>query len=246
MPTCSCCPHRTSGVFEELADLLPDDGRHDEVIDGSLVVTPPPSQFHQLVSWRLMRLLDRQASAGWFAINGLAGPFGTDMRSPDVAVVGSGAPLTDRGRRYPVDRSGSVSSWKSSVLAPRRPTGSSSLPSTPPPASPSSGASSSIPTSSSTPSASTRARTSRPGTGGALRSRGDRPRDSDPRAVTKRHGQHLVFRHQVPRQHMPCCQASRAADSITAGTTASASATSARVGVSPGWRLWNLHVTSKP
>lgn len=49
-----------------------------------------------------MKLLDQQAPEGWFAINEFALPLGTDGRVPDVAVVRSGAPVTDTSKRYPV------------------------------------------------------------------------------------------------------------------------------------------------
>jgi Uma2 family endonuclease len=72
--------------FDELADL-PDDGRRYEVVDGHLVVTPPPSQRHQLVASRLRDQLDRQCPPDWEVVHELALPLGTDGRVPDLAVV---------------------------------------------------------------------------------------------------------------------------------------------------------------
>jgi Uma2 family endonuclease len=49
--------------FDELADL-PEDNHRYEVVDGNLVVTPPPSQDHQLFSNRLSQALAAQAPPG--------------------------------------------------------------------------------------------------------------------------------------------------------------------------------------
>ena len=89
-------------VFEELADLLlPDDAQRYEVVDGNLVVTPPPSQAHQYVSGLIARALNATAPDGWLALQELALPLGTDGRVPDVSVVRSDAPLLETSRRYP-------------------------------------------------------------------------------------------------------------------------------------------------
>lgn len=52
-----------------VADLmrLPDDGSRQEIIDGSLLVTPPPSIGHQHVAMRLVGLLNEAASSDWVA-----------------------------------------------------------------------------------------------------------------------------------------------------------------------------------
>lgn len=75
--------------FEELADRadLPDGGRRYEVVDGHLVVTPPPSYPHQLVSSRLCAQLGLASPPEWEAINEYAVLLGTDGRVPDLAVV---------------------------------------------------------------------------------------------------------------------------------------------------------------
>lgn len=89
-------------VFEELGDLLPEDGQRYEVVDGNLVVTPPPAQLHQVVSLRLTQLLSVTCPPEWFAVMEFALPLGTDGRVPDVAVLRAGAPYRDLTRRYPV------------------------------------------------------------------------------------------------------------------------------------------------
>lgn len=86
--------------FEDLADL-PDDGRRYEVVDGNLVVTPPPSQYHQFVSNVLARQLMAASPGGWQAFVEFALPLGTDGRVPDLALVRADVPIT-RQRPYPV------------------------------------------------------------------------------------------------------------------------------------------------
>lgn len=75
--------------FEDLAGLpdLPRDGRRYEVVDGLLVVSPPPGHRHQLVSNRLQRQLQAQARDGWEVLLEFALPLGTDGRLPDLAAV---------------------------------------------------------------------------------------------------------------------------------------------------------------
>jgi Uma2 family endonuclease len=57
--------HRAgSWSFDDL-DQLPHDGCRYEVVDGALLMTPPPTDHHQAVSRRLFRQLDRQATPEW-------------------------------------------------------------------------------------------------------------------------------------------------------------------------------------
>lgn len=87
--------------FDDLADL-PDDDRRYEVVDGLLVVSPPPSPGHQLVSNRLQRQLLRQCPAEWEVLLEFALPLGTDGRVPDLSVVRSGLRVrTMRRAPYP-------------------------------------------------------------------------------------------------------------------------------------------------
>ena len=73
-------------TFDQLADL-PDDARRYEVVDGHLVVTPPPSQPHQKVANRLQRQLAAAAPAEWEVYVEFALPLGSDGRVPDLSVV---------------------------------------------------------------------------------------------------------------------------------------------------------------
>ena len=72
--------------FDQLVDL-PDDGRRYEVVDGHLVVTPPPSQDHQLVAGRLREQIARACPAEWEVVQEYALPLGSDGRVPDLAIV---------------------------------------------------------------------------------------------------------------------------------------------------------------
>lgn len=70
-------------------DLMPDDGRRHEIIDGSLVVTPAPSLRHQWVSSSLFSLLDRAAPPGFKV---LSAPLDiafddSNVLQPDLVVV---------------------------------------------------------------------------------------------------------------------------------------------------------------
>lgn len=94
--------HDQPWVFEDLADLLPDNGDRHEVVDGNLVVTPPPSQTHQLVAGLLVRALTENAPPTWIAVQELPLRLGTDGRVPDVAVIQRDSPWRDRSRPMPV------------------------------------------------------------------------------------------------------------------------------------------------
>ena len=86
--------------FDELAGL-PDDGRRYEVVDGALLVTPPPGHLHQAVGALLLRQLVQQCPPAWQVFYEFALRMGTDGRVPDLAVVASDAPLRGAGP-YPV------------------------------------------------------------------------------------------------------------------------------------------------
>ena len=78
--------------FDQL-HVLPDDGRRYEVVDGLLVVSPPPTFWHQAVGAALLRQLSEQATDGWRVLLELGLPLGTDGRVPDLSVVSARAPL---------------------------------------------------------------------------------------------------------------------------------------------------------
>lgn len=84
-----------------LADLdgLPDDGRRYEIIDGSLLVSPPPSNYHQLLAFELASLLRSAQPAGYRVLSPGSVALGPgNYRQPDVLLlaetaVGRGQPL---------------------------------------------------------------------------------------------------------------------------------------------------------
>ncbi|MCW2779333.1 MAG: hypothetical protein JWN17_3058 [Frankiales bacterium] len=86
--------------FDQL-DGLPDDGRRYEVVDGGLLVTPPPGHLHQAVGALLLRQLQQQCSEDWQVFYEFALPLGHDGRVPDLAVVAGDAPVRGAGP-YPV------------------------------------------------------------------------------------------------------------------------------------------------
>lgn len=92
--------HRGPWRFEELAEL-PDDGRRYEVVDGALLVTPPPGHRHQAVGAELLGQLAAQRTSQWRVVYEWALPLGTDGRVPDLAIVRADAPLRGPGP-YPV------------------------------------------------------------------------------------------------------------------------------------------------
>lgn len=86
----SLVPRPIVGRPWTVADLdeLPDDGFRYEIFDGSLLVTPPPGIPHVRATYRLRRLLERQAPEGT-AIGEGAGvyPNDTNFYIPDLWVV---------------------------------------------------------------------------------------------------------------------------------------------------------------
>jgi len=68
-------------------ELLPDDGQRYELVDGGLVVTPPPTQRHQLLGYDLHDRLRAAAPPGWRVRPEFPLPFAEDtQRTPDVVV----------------------------------------------------------------------------------------------------------------------------------------------------------------
>ncbi len=68
-------------------DTLPDDGQRYELVDGGLVVTPPPTQHHQNLSNDLRDQLQAAAPSGWRVRLEFPLPFAENtQRIPDVVV----------------------------------------------------------------------------------------------------------------------------------------------------------------
>jgi Uma2 family endonuclease len=81
--------------FDQL-DGLPDDGHRYEVVDGLLVVSPPPTGWHQLVVGELQMQLARQCPPQWRVLHELGLQLGADGRVPDLAVLDAAVPLRTR------------------------------------------------------------------------------------------------------------------------------------------------------
>lgn len=96
----SVLEHPEPWHFDELADL-PETGERYEVVDGNLVVTPPPSQAHQLAGAVLLEALVAACPPDWRVCYEFPLPLGTDGRVPDLAVVRRDAP-TRGSSPYPV------------------------------------------------------------------------------------------------------------------------------------------------
>ena len=93
--------HAGPWAFDDLADL-PDDGRRYEVVDGSLLVSPPPGQWHQTIGAELLHQLGAQCPPSWRVVYEWPLPLGTDGRVPDLAVVRAGASARGRRSPYPI------------------------------------------------------------------------------------------------------------------------------------------------
>ncbi len=117
----SAAPLDPPGVLARLGpwsldDLLEiDDEVHRfEVVEGSLVVSPPPMAFHQRVGRRLFIQLHEQLPAvEWEAVYEeyvrlARRDGGTDGRQPDVALFRAGLPAPRRRAGYPPDAFGLV------------------------------------------------------------------------------------------------------------------------------------------
>jgi Uma2 family endonuclease len=72
-------------------DALPDDGHRYEIVDGSLLVTPPATDDHQGLGLNLAILLRQAAPAGWRVLYevGVRVPGGNLI--PDIAVLKPGS-----------------------------------------------------------------------------------------------------------------------------------------------------------
>ena len=66
---------------------LPRDGNRYEVVDGNLVVTPPPPPWHQAVGSVLLGQLIAQCPPDWLAVYESYVDYGGDGRVPDLLVV---------------------------------------------------------------------------------------------------------------------------------------------------------------
>jgi Uma2 family endonuclease len=86
-------PEREGWVEADL-DLLPKDGNRYELIDGSLHVTPPPTDFHNEIGVGLLVVLKAAAPPGWRVIHELGVRVPSGNLIPDLVVL---RPDAERG-----------------------------------------------------------------------------------------------------------------------------------------------------
>jgi Uma2 family endonuclease len=81
-------PFRSDGWTVDDLELLPDDGLRYELVDGALLVTPPPLNDHNLWANELSHLLHRAISRDWVVLAPGAVEFDIrNWRSPDLLLV---------------------------------------------------------------------------------------------------------------------------------------------------------------
>jgi Uma2 family endonuclease len=68
-------------------DDIPDDGNRYEIVDGSLLVSPPPAVPHVVVTTRLRRIMEAQAPDSLFVCEGAGIDLGRSYRVPDILAI---------------------------------------------------------------------------------------------------------------------------------------------------------------
>ena len=91
--------HEGPWTFDDL-DKLPDNGWRYEVVDGALLMTPPPTDFHQALERRLFLQLVRQATPEWEPVFEVAFRVRKDGRVPDLGVIRAGIIVRPREVAY--------------------------------------------------------------------------------------------------------------------------------------------------
>lgn len=80
-------------VLDDLA-RLPADGRRYEILEGSLLVSPPPLVGHQRIAGRLRELLDQAAPPECETLEAVGVQVGSSVLIPDVVVARVQSPHT--------------------------------------------------------------------------------------------------------------------------------------------------------
>ncbi|MCA1712729.1 MAG: Uma2 family endonuclease [Actinobacteria bacterium] len=80
-------------TWEEFVLLESETGERFELVDGALLVSPPPGNLHMAISRRLFRQLDAQCAPPLEAAFEVAVRIGRSARVPDLAVVRADAPV---------------------------------------------------------------------------------------------------------------------------------------------------------
>ncbi len=87
MPAMTTLPFRPDGWTVDDLDELPDDGYRYELIDGALLVSPPPELLHQYLTGRLVAMLSMQLPESYRAAPAPGLYFDKrNYRNPDVVV----------------------------------------------------------------------------------------------------------------------------------------------------------------
>ena len=94
-------------TLDDLA-AVEDELHRYEVVDGSLLVSPPPTRRHQRVARRLFRQLLAQEGEDWEAVYEEYVRLGGDGRQPDVALLRRGAPEPPGTHGWPPEDFGLV------------------------------------------------------------------------------------------------------------------------------------------
>ncbi|MCA1675383.1 MAG: Uma2 family endonuclease [Actinobacteria bacterium] len=85
-------PHVAEAWTEADLDAMPDDGNKHEVIDGRLIVTPPPRETHQGVADAVAAALRAAAPPGWRVRREIGVRLPSGNVIPDVTVLAPEAP----------------------------------------------------------------------------------------------------------------------------------------------------------
>jgi len=82
---------------------LPDDGQRYEIIDGSLLVSPPPTVLHQAIADRVRQLLRAAAGPAFEVLEGVGVQLANGVLIPDVLVAHTAAVWSGRSLLVPAD-----------------------------------------------------------------------------------------------------------------------------------------------
>ena len=93
---------RTPWTAEDWQDL-PDDGRRYEIVEGKLVVAPPPSAMHQAVAARVHRLVLPSLPGHFDVQENIGVRLGDSIRIPDLVVLSAAAVWRPGGVLLPED-----------------------------------------------------------------------------------------------------------------------------------------------
>jgi Uma2 family endonuclease len=80
-------PHYREAWTEADLDAMPDDGNKYEILDGRLIVTPPPTNRHQRATFTIARALHEAAPRGWAVRPGVGVRLQNGNVEPDITVL---------------------------------------------------------------------------------------------------------------------------------------------------------------